>query len=410
MAMKMNKIIIAAGLLMVGCLTFTSCDKFKDVGNPSKIANISATVKITLSVQTGDPTPSSYQVKLTNFAERYEVVTTADQNGVINVDNLIPGIYTVTVSSEVASNGFTYNFNGNLVNTVVVKNGSELVVPVSASKSGSIVFKEIYYCGSKTPTGGSYFRDQYYEIYNNGDQVQYLDGLCIGNLNPQTATANMPVYSFEHPENFIYFATIWQIPGNGTTYPLAPGESIIIAQMADNHKIATLNPSSPVNLLSAEFETFVNSTSLIKDNPAINMRMAFWPAPTPQWLVTVFGGAYALFYPKVAIDPAKYITPVGSTTKIFKVSNEDIVDAVELVNDATKVSLKRIPAVLDAGANFVSGTYTGQSLSRKVKTTLPDGRIIYKDSNNSTEDFEVQSTPIVRRNGAKIPSWNTWSK
>ena len=405
----MKKIAIAAGLLIVGCLAFTSCDKFSDVRNTSKIGNISATVKINLSVQAGDPTPSSYQVKLNNFAEGFEVIKNAGQDGTITVDSLIPGIYTVTVSSEVASSGFTYNFNGNLVNTIVVKNGSELVVPVSASKSGSIVMKEIYYCGSKTPSGGSYFRDQYYELYNNGDQVQYLDGLCIGNLNPLTATANMPVWGGDHPENYIYFLTIWQVPGTGTTYPLAPGESVIIAQMADNHKIATLNPACPVNLLSAEFETFVNSTSLIKDNPAVNMKMAFWPSPTPQWLVTVFGGAYAIFYPKETIDPAKFVTPVGSTTKAYKIPIDQVVDAVELVNDATKMSLKRIPAVLDAGANFVSGTYTGQSLCRKIKTTLPNGRIIYKDSNNSTEDFEVQNTPVIRRNGSKIPSWNTWA-
>jgi hypothetical protein len=410
MAMKMNKIAIAAGLLIGGCFALTSCNKFNDIGDPPKIGNISATVKISLSVPEGSPTPLTYQVKLTNFAEKYEVIKSAGPDGIVTVDSIIPGIYTVTVSSEVASSGYSYNFNGNLVNTVIINDGSELVVPVSASKSGSIVLKEIYFCGSKTPTGGSYFRDQYYELYNNGDQIQYLDGLCIGNMNPNAATANLPVWNVENPENYVYFLTIWQIPGDGTNYPIAPGESVIIAQMADNHQKTTLNPACPVNLISAEFETFVNSTSLISDNPAINMKMAFWPAPTPQWLVTVFGGAYAIFYPKIPVNPASYVTPVGSTTKAIKIPIDEILDAVELVNDETKVRLKRVPAVLDAGATYVGGSYLGKSVSRKVKEVLADGRIVYKDSNNSTEDFEILGAPVIRRNNSKIPSWNIWAK
>lgn len=404
-----NRIIRTIGLVIAGCFMFISCDKFNEDNDIPKVGNITATVKINLSSPEGSPNPALYEVKLTNFAERYEIVTTADANGTVTVDSIIPGIYTITVSSEVAANGYTYNFNGNLVNTVITQNGSNYTVPVAASKSGSIIFKEIYFCGSKTPTGGSYFRDQYYEIYNNGNQVQYLDGLCIGNLNPNTATANMPVWNVENPENYIYFSTIWQIPGTGTSYPIQPGESIIIAQMADNHQKPTLNPACPVNLLSAEFETFVNSTSLIMDNPAVNMRMAFWPSPTPQWLVTVFGGAYAIFFPKQTIDPAAFVTPVGSTVKAYKIPIDDILDAVELVNDETKVMLKRVPGVLDAGASFVGGTYLSKSVARKVKEVHPDGRNIYKDSNNSSEDFEVTTTPVIRRNNAQIPSWNTWA-
>jgi hypothetical protein len=140
------------------------------------------------------------------------------------------------------------------------------------------------------------------------------------------------------------------------------------------------------------------------------MNMAFWPKPTPQWLVTVFGGAYAIFYPKEPIDPAAFVTPVGSTVQAYKIPIEDILDAVELVNDETKVTLKRVPGVLDAGVSFVGGSYLGKSVARKVKEVLPDGHIIYKDSNNSSEDFEVMETPIPRRNNAQIPSWNTWAK
>ena len=299
----------------------------------------------------------------------------------------------------------------------VVKPMSVLTVNTEyLEQKSSLILKELYYCGSKTPSGGSYFRDQYYELYNNSSSVQYLDGLCIGNINPVVATANLPSYPGENPDDYLYFLTVWQIPGipqslEGSThnYPIQPGESVIIAQMADNHQRAELNPACPVNLLSAEFEAYLKSTAIIKDNPAINMHLAFWPRPTYQWLVAVFGGAYAIFYPDHEIDPNEYTSPINSTQKLCKISIDCVVDAVELVNDESKMKLKRMPAVLDAGATTVSATYCGKSVARKIKSTLEDGRIIYQDTNNSTEDFEVMDKPVPRRNGAKIPAWNTWA-
>ena len=90
------------------------------------------------------------------------------------------------------------------------------------------------------------------------------------------------------------------------------------------------------------------------------------------------------------------------------VSINEVIDAVELVGNANQVQLKRVPAVLDAGAATVGGTYLSKSVARKIKSTLPDGRNIYYDTNNSSYDFEVMDVPEIRRNGAKTPSWNTW--
>jgi hypothetical protein len=72
------------------------------------------------------------------------------------------------------------------------------------------------------------------------------------------------------------------------------------------------------------------------------------------------------------------------------------------------MELKRMPAILDAGAATVNGTYLGVSVARKVKETHPDGRVILQDTNNSTDDFEVMDPPMIRRYDAKAPAWNTW--
>ncbi len=401
-------------VVAVFALGFSSCAQFDEIAESERVANVSAKVVVNTTLGEGVPAPETYTVKFNNYTEGFELVETTDASGIVNTESLIPGIYSITVSAEVAHNGSVYNFNGNLVNVNILNNGQSLTVDVNASKSGALVLKEIFYCGSKTPSGGSYFRDQFYEVYNNSDMVQYVDGMCIGNMLPALATASLPVWPDEFASSHVFFATIWQLPGTPgeKNYPLQPGESIIIAQMADNHQREALNPGSPVNLIGAEFEAYLQSTSLIKDNPAINMNLAFWPSPSKQWLVTVFGGAYAIFFPETPIDRNTYITPVGQTTKAKEIPIDWIVDAVELVNDETKIKLKRVPAVLDAGATTVGGTYVNKSVCRKVKETIqnPDGssRVKYYDTNNTSEDFYVTEIPMIHRDGAKSPSWNTW--
>lgn len=402
----MKKFLKYTYMMVAATMIAVSCQQFDDSIGVGEVESLSATVSVNLNLGTA-PTPTTFSVKLINYAEKYELNTTMSSNGSVQVDNIIPGIYTITISAEMAQDGFTYNYSGSSVNVGIVENGKSIPVSVGASKSGALIFKEVYYCGSKTPTGGSYFRDQFYEIYNNSEVVQNVKGLCIALLFPNTATATIPTFAQSDAADYVYASQIWQIPSN-SDYLVNPGESVIIAQMADNHQKSTLNPNSPVNLLSAEFETLVNTTSIILDNPATNMTMAFWPAPTPQWLTTVFGGVFAIYYPKTTINPTEFVNPVGRTEKVYRVPIVDVIDALELVGNANQVQLKRLPAVLDAGAATVGGTYLSASVARKVKETLESGRKIYFDTNNSSNDFEVMSPPVIRRNGAIAPSWNTW--
>ncbi|HHV41209.1 MAG TPA: DUF4876 domain-containing protein [Bacteroidales bacterium] len=405
----MKKIRYISYAFAVMALVVTGCTQFKDISDIGRIEALSAQISVTLDVGSA-PMPDNLNVKLVNFEERYELNATMAPDQTITVTDILPGIYTVTVSSEKNEHGFTYNYSGNAVNIDIVTDNKPVSIKVGASKSGALVFKEVYYSGSRTPTGGSYFRDQFYEIYNNSDAVQNVRGLCIAILNPLTATANLPVWDGPDADKYVYAGTIWQVPDD-TDYPLNPGESIIIAQMADDHQKSNLNPTSPVNLLSAEFETFINTTAIIQDNPAINMDMAFWPRPTPQWLTTVFGGAFVIFMPSIPIDPnseTEVVSPVGQTAQSYRIPIEDVIDALENVGNENQMQLKRMPAVLDAGAVTVGGTYVSKSVARRVKETLPDGRVILYDTNNSTYDFEVMDTPTIRRYGAKAPAWNTW--
>lgn len=402
----MNKLL---QYILLATFFFAGCNQFDELSGVPQVEGITVQVKVNLETEADVPAPESYKIKMINYSDKYEVIAQTAPDGTANVPDLLPGVYNITVSAEVSYEGFTYYFTGSSTNANVVVNGKSLEVKAGVSKSGNLLLKEVYYVGSRTSSKGAYFRDQFYEIYNNSNTVQYADSLCLAVLLPSRATALLPVWPGPDADKYVYCESIWQVPGNGTTYPVLPGESIIIAQMAANHQAATWNPNSPVNLLSAEFETLVNTTSLVQDNPAINMKMAFWPKPGAQWLVTVFGGAYALFYPDRKIDPNETVTPEGRTDKAYKVPITQIVDALELVDDETKMKLKRVSTLLDAGAATIGETYTSKSVARKVKDVLPDGRVILQDTNNSSEDFEVKYPAQIRRYGAKVPSWNTWA-
>lgn len=412
-------------MVIAAAFALFSCEQFEDIKDVKPIEAVSFNVDISLVKADSIPAPDKFRVKLNNYAENIEVIKYIASGETLEITDVIPGIYTVSISGESHVGDFRYVFNGNLSNEAIIENGTKFNLEMAAAKSGNIILKEIYYCGSKIGGKTSYFRDQYYELYNNSNTVQYLDGLCLGNINPAGTSSINYVWNRPNQEDYIYFETIWQIPYDkenpqNKMYPLQPGESVIMAQMAHDHRAENLNPDCPVDLSGAEFEFYLKTTAYTKDNPAHNMIGAFWKKTTSWWLVTVNGGAFAIFYPDEQMASVMYdddyeqkyastwVTPVGHATKGKDVPIDCIVDAVELMLNESKITQKRMPAILDAGATWVGGTYLAKSVNRKVSDVMEDGRVIYQDTNNSLEDFEV-ATPEPRRNGAKIPSWNTWA-
>ncbi len=76
----------------------------------------------------------------------------------MKVDGIIPGIYSVTVSgTAIDTENNEYYINGNSVNAALFKHGSALNIEVQGLKVSPLIFKEIYYCGSRPEKGGVYF-------------------------------------------------------------------------------------------------------------------------------------------------------------------------------------------------------------------------------------------------------------
>lgn len=410
-------------------LTTVSCaDMFERAMDTEKVEAITVNFKVNAVTgfvpKTGDvPVDPSFPTEglravATNVNEAYRVETTVNTDGFACFENMTPGLYSISISGVADKSGEEFYLNGNLVAVSIMENISEAEAETNSNYSvnirparvGPLCFSEIYYCG----VGDYYFRDQFYRIYNNGDETYYLDGLCFAQLHPNIATATLPIWPDEDGlDNYVYGIVVWRIPGDGTQYPLKPGESIVIAQEAADHTDSNhSNGQSVMDSREAEWETW--SGNATRDNPAVdNLPYVFWPSPnTFQWLTSVFGGAFCIFKADVDTDNAywntagNWQTEVDKTTKYAKIKAEWVMDGVELLTSSTSMNMKRIPGFVDAGGISVNETYVGKSVSRVVIDTRADGTPIYMDTNNSTDDLQVNDSPVLRRNGEKKPAWN----
>jgi hypothetical protein len=383
-------------LVFVFGIGITSCSEDEEAAK--------YTVTISVAYPSGyDSIASNMLVKVTNTQTLKIDSAYTDTAGVASF-HLPAGIYGVSTVGETDD----FAFNGTLENVTVSAAANFSITLNAVSLEGGLVFKEIYYSGSKTTAGGSYYSDQFQEIYNNSDEVIYLDNLCIGCLTPSLSSSlsvwadaegNLPSYV---PLQFY----IWYIAGSGTDYPLQPRTSIVIAQDGIDHQTDSLgNSNSPVNLGNADFEYYCGNINSGKDADAAavpNMTLMYATSITAyDALFPVAGPALVLFRLPTGVDPVTFAsdatnlsTAPGSTssTKYLLIPKEYVIDAVEGVQADESKRIKRLPSDLDAGYTYCSSTYNSKSVRRKVKQIV-GGKVIYKDTNNSTEDFLMDQTP-----------------
>ena len=127
----------------------------------------------------------------------------------------------------------------------------------------------------------------------------------------------------------------------------------------------------------------------------------------------MFGAAFCLFKIEGQTVDADYFNKSGpnvqnevnKTAKYAKIHGDAILDGVELLTNSGAFNMKRVPGFIDAGGTSVDATYCGKTVSRKVIGTRADGTPILQDTNNSTDDFQVNEHPVLRRNGEKAPDW-----
>ena len=351
---------------------------------------------------------SGANITLTNTTDGSIKTATTNSAGDAIFSDVLPGTYNITANKNLTaaealaltgiSSAVTLNGVQNTA-TVVGSQNTTFQLQLQGGSVGGLVIKEVYYTASRTPSGGTYFSDQFIEIYNNATDTLYLDSLCIADAFGNSGLINptsLPT-PFVSENSSVYVSNVWQIPGTGKTFPLAPGKSIVIAQDGVNHKDPTLNPASPVDLSTADWETYnERPDNRDADAPAVpNLTRVYFTGGF-DWLITVFGPGIIIYKaPFASLQQVAIPGASPTTAPRIKVPNNVIIDAFEALKDGSSSTYKRIPTGLDAGFVFADDTYNKQSFRRKTSTTI-NGRRVLQDNNNSTSDFEKIANPTPK--------------
>lgn len=379
------------------------------------------------------------EVKITNSVTGTVVTQKSSQDGLVSFEKIPVGVY--DVDATITIDAATYSeatgtvtesdivFNGTLKNQSISENQASFEIELAAGKIGDFVIKQVYYAGSDR-TDGALYRDQFIEIYNNSNEVLYADGLYVmqafgsNKVDPDfsrgyyqnnrqldwTKSMNIPAESKDKANtDYLYTRSLLRIPGDGQTYPVQPGESVVLAQSALNHKqpfqgnngesISVRNPALTVDLSGADFEAHygplvTRPLATDVDNPNVpNLDVIRFYGT--DWLLDNPGrDAFVIFktdqdiatFPSVASPESTTIT---STTNLYlQIPKSLIIDGVESAEalPAERVA-KKLPIDIDAGFSFVpKSSYSSQSIIRKTLKTV-GGRKILMDTNNSANDF-----------------------
>ncbi len=332
-------------------------------------------------------------VSFNNLNKNLSFTTRTNSFCDVEFDYTEPGFYYIQMDTSFTISHVKYNANAS-GNINVFDDWSD-TIEVVISISHPLVIKEYYYSGCLTPSGNQYSADQFVEIYNNSSDTMYADGLSL----IEHESYDTEPYYFSYLEDTIVCRMIWTIPGEGTDYPIYPGKSIVLARDAFDHKSDPLgNPLCPVDLAHADFEFWVNTASGDDIDGAYSTNLIedlFTFRGSDICFHTRGGSAIALVQiPGNDAERKAFIAnnliqkdELTSTRYYGKIPNSFVIDAVEVVWDEAHAVYKRLPVELDAGYTYnPEGSKSGLSLRRKVEEVI-DGRVVFKDTNNSTKDF-----------------------
>jgi hypothetical protein len=314
-----------------------------------------------------------------------------------------------------------------------------------------LVIKELYVGGCQRNDGsGSFANDKYVILYNNSDQAANLENVVLGMVLPYNSQASNSDYV---AGKLFYEAEGWIPAGTGIwtfrqAVTLEAGKQIVIAltNAIDN----TTTYSNSVNFSNANYyctydiEQYPNVSyypNPVSTIPTTHYLKAYhygtgnaWPLSntSPAFFIFTTEGSPAAF----AADAGRTNLYNNSATQVRKkVPVEWVVDAVEVYAKGNANNQKRLTANVDAGYVELTSAQ-GYTLYRNVDkaateaitgntgkivynyslgtagspangTTDPSGidaeasikagaRIIYKDSNNSSNDFHQRARASLR--------------
>lgn len=387
----MKKVVLFPALLSLA-LAFTGVSCSDDDGDDvAKTYSLSVNVTLPAGAESvGDITVTATHAQT---AGTYTATIAAGETNTI-IAELPTGQYAVSAKAQATASSV---YTGSTA--VQVYGNATCTIALSEVSESSLIFKEVY-----VASNNYYFKDLYWEIVNNSNEVQYLDQCIIGSMG---SNWDGPSKWVDESGNMLpYYALngyVLAFPGNGTDYPLQPGESVVIAQDAANHAEAQGDAAYP-DLSDADWEAYLTSTSYSDtdyDTPNLIVIYdesasfyfgagAFGQAPV---LVKLPDGVKATDY---AADSTNLATiPNSTSTSLYlKIPNQYVLDAIQIAdNEEVAAGGTIYPNLLpkdDASYTWATA-WGGKSIRRKAIAIDEDGRVRYQDTNNSAEDFIIDA-------------------
>lgn len=313
----------------------------------------------------------------------------SDSNGVIKINGIISDKYIITATRKM-TNGEMQIISGTNATNVKLVNKKDRIINLDSASPANIelemeivvggsplIISEIYACG---PQGsGLYYHDKYVEVFNQSDSVLYLDNMMIAIVYTNSNTG----LQYRDDPEYIHSKNIWIFPGTGKDYPIQPGQFVVCAEDAIDHRI---NAPNSVDLSHADFEFYKDDAPDI-DNPAIPNMIRIYQTSGNDWLIGGETGALIL-----ANFPADSLKPFDDQ---FLIPYTAVLDGVEYKADPTKLDKKILNEGIDAGSTGGIQFYTGKSMERILISDV-EGKIL-KDENNSSVDFLIINAPTPGR-------------
>ena len=392
----MKKLVILLLVLLGACQVY----------NEPETHNFTVAVNYPAVFKNGAPV-SNINVLVRNVNTGREFMQTTNSDGIATF-NVRGGNYDIVVSFteklHVEIEGFYVKkevlFNASSNGKLVLENGLTFHLnPEYSILNEGFVIKELYTSGSRSLEGKAYGADKFVEIYNNSDQVLYSDGLCFGVV--RSTTTYEPTPWMDENGELLPRIPLWSfvaiVPGNGEDHPIQPGESFVIALSGLNHRDDPNGNPNSIDLSIAAWEFYVEDGKYV-DVPSVpNILMQRITQGTAM-VFDVRGQNSILFrlpsnnLQDIFTDTDNYMVEPGGSFNCFMVPRAWVIDGVENPRKDDRGVFKRLPPSIDVGYIQHDGSYQKVSIKRKVKEVL-NGRTIYLDTNNSTNDFLTNQEP-----------------
>lgn len=389
--------LLTAALLTFGALiATTSCDDPLTAGQTTQ-TEVMLKIVMPQLPEGAVITDQSYTFR--NVTSGKSIVFT-DPDGIY----VMPGLYDVSYSAKVHtewSAETTLRANSSSV-TLTGASASVELTAYNNIETDDLIIAEVFFTGTVRPTGNQYYGDDYVKLYNNTDHVIYADGLTL--FESRFLTTEKYNYTPDIMDQAMTVQALYTIPGSGTDVPVQPGEYLLLADTGIDHRIS--NPNS-FDLTHADFEWYDVSTkpnNMDIDGPVANLDK--WYCYTLSFWVLHNRGFRTFGIARIPLDRDTYlkeylytfeydlVTNVGTfpmSQSAYRLPNEWIVDAVT-TSVASEYAWQVCTPAIDCGWTSC-GTMDHDksryfhSVRRKLLYVTDDGRAVFKDTNNSSEDF-----------------------